>query len=827
MDVTLVTEGTYPHVHGGVSVWCDQMVKGLKEHRFHLVALSATGREPAVYELPENIASFQTVPIWTTRRVHPTHHTHHRPRVLGRSRSSVGSRRTSPKTVIALLEAALSADSLASERFETALFELFLQLESDDLARVLQSDAVAVALGELWHRFDGGLGPKLPLADAMVALDLIEHALRPLAFTPPRADLTHAVSNGLAALVGLTAKWLHGTPLIIAEHGVYLRERYLALRAERLSWPVKTIVAAFTRRLCEVGYRAADLITPCNEYNQRWERRLGADPKKLRTVYNGVDPARFPVAGPEPEVPTLVFVGRIDPLKDIITLIRAFGIVREQIPEARLRLYGTAPKGGAWYQKLCTDLVEDLGLQDSITFEGQSSSVGEAYASGHVVVLSSISEGLPFTILEAMACGRPNIGTEVGGVGEAIGDTGLVVPPRRPGDMARACVTLLTDHELRRKLGKAARERALAMFTIDRAVRTFDGLYRAIAAGETPLPDYGVSDGAAGSEIAVPGISVPQVSVLGVPAVAISASATSTSAVSVDALSASVVSADAFSAAAIAKPAVSTFDVSRSEVFMSAVSVSAVLAAGALVPESSRSARSADSTNAANSTNAVDSTNAADPATGVKTEAPRPSTGLVLPRVPITFAAREAVAPDSSLEIWTPPSAEPWMPAPEADEEADADTDGAGAEAVESAAEKSTGRGIRIHAELDADSDAASKADGFDGTEATERTNGTNGTERSDRIDKADVRTRAGKQVALSSDPDGDPRSELDDELESDLDSALSSNLDSDLDSGLDSDLDSGLGSHLDLDLDLDAELAASQAATIFLPILASAKGSA
>jgi glycosyltransferase involved in cell wall biosynthesis len=475
MEILLVAEGTYPHVHGGVSVWCDQMIKGLHRHRFHLVSLSATGHEPAVYELPGNVVSTHSLPIWTHRRPRP------------RRRFT---RRPDTAAAIALLDAALSRDAEAAERFETALFELFFQAHQPvDLAEVLRDDAVAAALAGLWLRFHDGLGPALRLSDAMCALDLIEHALRPLAYRPPLADVTHTVSNGLAALVGLTAKWTHGTPLIIAEHGVYLRERYLALRRERLGWPVKSIVAAFTRRLCETGYRNADLITPCNEYNQRWEKRLGADPAKLRTVYNGVDPDRFPQAEGEPDTPTLVFVGRIDPLKDVLTLLRGFALVVAELPEARLRLFGTAPAGGERYEQECRALVGELGIGDSVVFEGQCHAVAEAYAAGHVVVLSSISEGLPFTVIEAMACGRPNVGTEVGGVGEAIGDTGLVVPPRRPAELAQACLALLTEHERRRELGEAARKRALELFTIARAVDTFDEIYRTVSLlGPAPTP---------------------------------------------------------------------------------------------------------------------------------------------------------------------------------------------------------------------------------------------------------------------------------------------------------------------------------------------------
>jgi len=466
-------------------------------HRFQVVSLTATGREPTVWELPDNVLGHTTVPIWTMSPHSPRSRRKSSPVPSPRSGRRLDWRRGSRPApgsapAQALVAAALSREPSAAAEFEAALFELFLLAQRTNLGPVWRSARLVVDTVELWAEHQHGqgqaVGPGLALSDAMAALDLIEHALRPLAFHPAQADVTHAVSNGLAALIGLGAKWTHGTPLILAEHGVYLRERYLALRLEPLGWPVKAILAAFTRRLCETGYRAADLITPCADFNQRWERRLGADPAKLRTVYNGVDPARFHRAGPEPEVPTLAFVGRIDPLKDLLTLIKAFALVLEQIPEARLRLYGAAPKGGEAYHEECLALVAELGVGASITFEGQTSALSEAYADSHVVVLSSISEGFPFSVIEAMVCARPVVATEVGGVAEAVGKTGLVVPPRRPDKFAEACVELLRDQPRRLALGAAARERALELFSIERAVTAFDRIYHDLAAAPEPEP---------------------------------------------------------------------------------------------------------------------------------------------------------------------------------------------------------------------------------------------------------------------------------------------------------------------------------------------------
>jgi polysaccharide biosynthesis protein PelF len=135
------------------------------------------------------------------------------------------------------------------------------------------------------------------LHDAVSAMQLLDHSLRPLSYPPPRADLTHAVTNGLAVLPALAAKWRYGTPMIITEHGVYLREQYVQNHKSAYRWPVKSFYLSFMRRLCALGYHEAGAITPGNIYNRRWEERLGAEPARIRTVYNGVDPAKAAATG--------------------------------------------------------------------------------------------------------------------------------------------------------------------------------------------------------------------------------------------------------------------------------------------------------------------------------------------------------------------------------------------------------------------------------------------------------------------------------------------------------------------------------------------------
>ncbi|CAM5416691.1 lipopolysaccharide glycosyltransferase, putative [Streptomyces avidinii] len=476
--VTMLTEGTYPHVHGGVSTWCDQLVRGMPEVDFNVIALTGSGREPVTWELPRNVYRHTVVPLWGPAPA----------RKLGSGLRGKAQRRFA-ETYETFLLSLLDPSHGPARGFSEALRELALLARAGKLAPALRSESVLRLLMTLWTR------PGLPTAraeptihDALTATDLLEHALRPLSVRIPPDSVAHSVSSGLATLPALAAKYLDEVPFLLTEHGIYLRERYLGYRSGAgQRWPVKALMLGFYRELNTEGYRQADLITPCNQYNRRWEERGGADSERIRTVYNGVDTHAFPEAGPEPDVPTLSWCGRIDPIKDLETLIRAYAFMREEMPALRLRLFGPVPEGCEDYRLKLEKLAAELGVGDGISYEGRITDVARAYAAGSVVMLSSISEGFPFSIIEAMSCGRTTVSTDVGGVREAVGDTGLVVPPREPETMARATLALLRDDERRAELGRMSRKRVVEKFTLHQSVDGFRHIYRELA-GQPVLP---------------------------------------------------------------------------------------------------------------------------------------------------------------------------------------------------------------------------------------------------------------------------------------------------------------------------------------------------
>ena len=491
-DITLVTEGTYPYHHGGVTVWCDQLLRGLPERRFAVVAITGSGNEGPALELPSNVTSVAPVPLWGAPARRPAG-------VSGAARRSV--LEAHDWLVSVLVDAAEDPEhellgALGRLHELSATVDVASVLRSEEAIRQVHRSLIAQSGGA--RTPGGGLVPTV--GDALAAGDLLEHFLRPLWFAPAPSGLVHCVSNGLPVLVALAAKWVHGTPMLLTEHGVYLRERYLAADSRAYTHPVRVLVLRFFRVLTGVGYRMADLITPGSEYNLRWQVNAGADAALIQPVHNGVDPMRFPPAGAEPEVPTISWVGRVDPLKDLETLIRAFAIVRDEIPDARLRMFGATPAGNESYRKRCEALVERLDLAGSATFEGRVADITDAYRAGQIVALTSVSEGFPYSVIEAMASQRATVSTDVGGVREAVGEAGLIVTPRDAEQFAAACVRLLRNRKLRRRMAGRARARVLDRFTLAQFLGIYREIYRDLIAppavhrgAGVPTPDRSLS----------------------------------------------------------------------------------------------------------------------------------------------------------------------------------------------------------------------------------------------------------------------------------------------------------------------------------------------
>jgi len=181
----------------------------------------------------------------------------------------------------------------------------------------------------------------------------------------------------------------------------------------------------------------ANLILPVATAHVPWELYFGAQPEHITVIPNGVDTLKF--RPKEKEDKDNIIIGsicRITPIKDIHTLIYAAKRLLDHVPRAEFHLIG--PIEDIQYYLSCSEVIEDLGLEDRFLFHKATREPEKWYNQFDLFALSSISEGMPLSILEAMATGVPVVATDVGGNREVMRGLGTLVPSRQPAAFAKA-----------------------------------------------------------------------------------------------------------------------------------------------------------------------------------------------------------------------------------------------------------------------------------------------------------------------------------------------------------------------------------------------------
>jgi glycosyltransferase involved in cell wall biosynthesis len=530
MRVALLTERDGSHSGGEAWAWCDRLVRGLADHDFTLY--EQLGR-PAV-DLGGPAPAPGGCEVWTLPLYGPADRAFE-PRGRAARRRFLDAYRELTGALAAARPPEAGSGPAATavqDRFASGLHALAeLAWEHGGLGAAPRGEeALRVLEAACRSRGVDPVAGRAGAADLIAVAETLERALRPLAApwydddALGGADLCHATAGGTTALPGLLAARWCGTPLLVTEYGVRLREYYLTAAARRTPPAVRALTAAFHRLLAAEVYRHAAVLTPGNAHVRRWQLRCGGARDRIRIVHPGMDAAPLAAVGeaaeseaPEDGDPVLVWVGRIVPAKDLIGLLHAFGEVREAVPGARLKLVGAGPPDRE-YLAQCRALAAQsfpdeaadtvTAGENPVAFDEVGSpcvpTLADAYAGGAVVVLSSAVEGFPTTLVEAMFCGRATVSTDVGAVREVIGGTGLVVPPRNPRALAEACGQLLRDPARRARLGAAARARALELFTVEQNVAAFRALYLDLVA-HRPAGPPGVVPFALTAESHLPG----------------------------------------------------------------------------------------------------------------------------------------------------------------------------------------------------------------------------------------------------------------------------------------------------------------------------------
>jgi len=290
-------------------------------------------------------------------------------------------------------------------------------------------------------------------------------------FRSERVDLVHAHQYTPFFYAGLACR-LYGRPAVLfQEHGRHHPD-----------YPRPSRILA--NRLL-LGRRAW-VVAVGEAVRRALHRNEGIPASRVRVIYNGVRLAPFLANGQDrrairaqislgPDDFVAMTVARLDYLKDHATAIRAMASLCRRLPSARLVLVGEGPE-----EPTIRRLLAEFGLENAVRLLGLRKDVACLLQAADVFLLTSISEGIPLTLIEAMAAELPIVATDVGGVGEVVvaEETGLLVPPRRPEMIAEHLLALAENPCRGREMGRRGRQRALDHFSDQTMLRAYRRLYR-------------------------------------------------------------------------------------------------------------------------------------------------------------------------------------------------------------------------------------------------------------------------------------------------------------------------------------------------------------
>ena len=456
-DVGLLLEGTYPYVSGGVSSWVHQIINGFPDLTFAICFIGSSPKDygEKKFTLPSNVIHME----------------------------------------IHYLQDAGGAPPIKARRGDEGMAKLNTELH--DYFRA--PGAMAERGGEVLAQITGELEGRLNRSEFLYAetswnyvadqyrdrctdpsfIDYFwtvrtMHApiwiLSAIVETFPPVRCYHAVSTGYAGFLGALLKRRYNRPLILSEHGIYTKERRIDLYAAKWiadnrsllqrdptqSGYFRTMWIRFFEALGRMCYDASDQIIALYEANRLRQIQDGADAARTSNIANGIDVVRFGALRalrPDHIPQIMCLIGRVVPIKDIKTYIRATRIMANRNPDIQAWIAGPEEESPA-YAAECKDLVASLRLGDNVKFLGFQK-LTDLLPQVGLVVLSSISEALPLVLLEGYAAGVPAVSTDVGscrqlvyGLDEedrALGASGAVVGIADPQALADAALHLLTD----------------------------------------------------------------------------------------------------------------------------------------------------------------------------------------------------------------------------------------------------------------------------------------------------------------------------------------------------------------------------------------------
>lgn len=481
IDVLFLAEGTYPYIRGGVSSWIHQLITGMPEKKFGVLFLGSREEDygDIQYDLPNNLVLLKNFYMFSRSEFPP------------------------PEEFEGKEEVFLIKHFFFNKELPDELSNYYFYIEELSFSEFLYGKKTWYLFEEIYMERD----IRVPFVDyfwtvrnILTPLWIIVKALEDV--LERDIKLVHSPSTGYAGFLGSMLKKTKGVPFILTEHGIYTRERKIDILNARWikSLPkvlekkydiddLKKLWISFFESIGKIAYLWADRVFSLYEDARRIQISLGCPPEKTEVIPNGIQVDVYkPLRRKEgDEIPPVVaLIGRVAPIKDVKTFIKAIKVLLNKIPEAEGWIIGPEEEDPQ-YAEECKQLVKALKLEGKVKFLGFQK-LTDVFPKIGLTTLTSISEGMPIVILESFAAGIPAVTTDVGscrqliygGINEEdreIGKAGEVVRVADFRALAEAYAHLLKNKEEWWKCSKAAIKRVESFYTYEHFINSYEKVY--------------------------------------------------------------------------------------------------------------------------------------------------------------------------------------------------------------------------------------------------------------------------------------------------------------------------------------------------------------
>lgn len=480
-DICLFLEGTYPYLTGGVSTWAHDLITDQKDFTFYLVCLLPKGHKvKRRYELPQNVVGLENIYLQDIPPCRDPLKEKDQPEFFKQLEPLVmmvhdKGRISDLKSMLELLQ-----------QYEGQLDQHIL-LESKEAWNMMVRIYLMVMGSSSFLNFFWSFRSLIG--------GLFSILLSPL----PRAKVYHTFCTGFSGLFLARAYAETGKPCLTTEHGIYTNERRieiasaqwlddmrsqnLTVKMSKLEKDIKDYWTDTFLSYSKLCYEASYKIITLFEGNTVFQISDGADPEKLLIIPNGIDYEKYSRVEKDPDhPPTVALIGRVVHIKDIKTFIRSINILKDSIHNIRAYIIGPTDEDEEYYEE-CLELIRQNQLGEYITLTGKVNIV-DYLPVIDVIVLTSLSEGQPLTLLEAGAAKIPLVATNVGACREIIsgrsddsGEGGFITPLANPFAISQAIKKLLENEDLYQKYAETIQRRVKQYYHRDSQIEAYHQIY--------------------------------------------------------------------------------------------------------------------------------------------------------------------------------------------------------------------------------------------------------------------------------------------------------------------------------------------------------------